>query len=142
MTTIAYRDGVMAADSQAGCGTTRRGETQKIFRVGPYVVGFSGALGHALRFLKWVEDGMPDARPEIPREDGFRALVAEADGTLLTFDDDLMPQRIDAPFHATGSGVEIALGAMAAGASAEEVVKIAAQFDVYTGGTIRVEQVR
>lgn len=141
MTTIAYRDGVMAADSKVGCGTTVRGEIQKLYRVNGNVIGFSGALGTGLRFLRWVEAGMPDDRPSLPHDDGFRGLLARSDGVCLTFDSDLMAQQIDAPFHACGSGVEIALGAMAAGASAEEAVKIAAQYDVYTGGTIRVERV-
>ncbi len=43
-----------------------------------------------------------------------------------------------APFFAYGSGSELALGAMLAGATAEEAVRAAAQRDTGTGGEITV----
>jgi hypothetical protein len=45
-------------------------------------------------------------------------------------DDDIGIWEINAPFAATGSGKEFALGAMAAGKSALDAVKIACRFDL------------
>jgi hypothetical protein len=41
--------------------------------------------------------------------------------------------RIDADYHAIGSGQDYAYGAFACGANAEQAVEAAAQFDVCTG---------
>lgn len=46
------------------------------------------------------------------------------------------PSEMRAPFYADGSGWEIALGAMAAGATAEEAVHIASRYDTKTGGSV------
>jgi ATP-dependent protease HslVU (ClpYQ) peptidase subunit len=40
--------------------------------------------------------------------------------------------------YAVGSGSDFALGALAAGATPQEAVKIATQLDAYTGGKVRV----
>jgi hypothetical protein len=49
----------------------------------------------------------------------------------------LMEWEVIAPFVAAGSGVELALGAMAMGASAIEAVKIASRFDAGTNDVVQ-----
>lgn len=48
----------------------------------------------------------------------------------------MIPSKFKGPY-AIGSGEEYAMGAMLAGCSALEAVKIAAKLDVYTGGPVR-----
>lgn len=64
-------------------------------------------------------------------------IIVLKDGRVRAWED-LGWVDIDAPFRALGTGSQIALGAMAAGASAIEAVTIASNFDAYTGGDISV----
>lgn len=139
MTTIAYRDGIMAADSLCSGNNTRWGELEKITRGDGCIAGACGSATTAATFRHWVENIL------VSTEDPFGCDVAdtEADGLLVTSDGVIWcwggkPRmfRPDAPFTAIGSGAKIAIGAMAMGASAAKAVEIAAQFDVYTGGRI------
>ena len=137
MTTIAYRDGVLAADTLVTEQGRICGHTKKI-RVHKGVLwGTTGCLIHQGQFDSWMLSGMRGAPPSMKTEaNATSSAILIADQHLLTFDDhgwDAMPLP---EFYAVGSGGPIALGAMAAGASAAEAVACAARFDVYSGGSI------
>lgn len=138
MTTIVYRDGVMAADRLITSNGIRRGHSKKIFKAANgALIGVSGSAGLADRFVSWIGDGgREEERPRIPEGSDLFAIVAYPEGEVAVFSERLVPQVIEAPFAATGSGNEIALGAMAMGASAERAVAVAIEFDAYSGGTI------
>lgn len=135
MTTIVYRDGVMAADTLVtDAGSVRRGTARKIFRTANgALVGVAGASGLTSRFVQWIENGEPEAAlPRMPDGQQMSALVAYSDGSVAVFNETLLRQKVVAPFEAVGSGNEIALGALAMGARAEEAVLVACQFDVWS----------
>lgn len=140
MTTIAYRDGVLAGDTQITCGATIDGWTQKVFRKGPILYATTGCSGLGDAFRAWVEGGLVGDAPAMKREGDD----AEASGYIFPGGDRVVWRYNSvwashrAPFFAYGSGAEIALGAMLAGASAEEAVKLAAERDTNTGGEITV----
>ena len=136
MTVIAIKDGIIAADS-ASCANDRTSHyTDKIFAVKPEhgggYVASSGAwaLGQTAA-RKFAETGeIPDAKA-----DQFNLHLLRADGTTARCEDGCWFD-IDAPFMAGGSGADFAAGAMAAGASAEEAVRLACQHMNFCGGPI------
>jgi ATP-dependent HslUV protease subunit HslV len=140
VTTIAYRDDVLAADTQITCGRTIDGWAQKAFRKGPLLYATSGSSGLGGAFLIWVASGMRGDAPSLKGEkdeDGAHGyLFPGGDRVVWRYDNVWATHR--APFFAYGSGAEIALGAMLAGASAEEAVRAAAQRNTSTGGDVTV----
>lgn len=138
MTTIAYRDGVMAADSQTTAGEVRRGATRKVFQLlDGSLVGFSGGLSEIGPAVQWFAEGkLPYKRPRLPEDASLLVIEASPSGEVSYYRHNLIPQLTVAAFHAIGSGNEFALGAMAMGANAQQAVAVAAEFDIYTGGRI------
>lgn len=138
MTTIAYRDGIMAADSLITGGSIRIGATAKMGRLAQGgLYGCSGWIALLEVIVPWLEKGAPIAeRPKLPDDGEFHMLVVWPSGTVTDFDKRLQRIDVDGEFFASGSGYELALGAMAMGATARQAVEVAARFDVYTGGRI------
>lgn len=135
MTTIAFRAGIMAADSRSTvAGWVNPGTVQKVFRVKDGVAGLTGEPGQAMPLINWLID----PRGEMPKI-GSEARVVHAlsDGTIEIHEEGGV-FRQDAEFMAWGSGSPPALGAMYAGATAAEAVEIAAKLDPATGGPVCV----
>lgn len=153
MTAIAYRDGVMAADTQLSGGDFPRGLVLKIARSPKGTLGAAaGFAGECARLRRWVEDGEVDdwiaerlARninaPFGDEPERFGAIIATAAGRVICLDHRGRAIEHDAPFHVEGSAEAILLGAMAAGASAEQAVRIAIEYDVGCGGPVQVERI-
>jgi ATP-dependent protease HslVU (ClpYQ) peptidase subunit len=137
MTTIAWKDGRVAADSLVTAGDVRRGFVEKLTLLQDGLVfGHSGATGFDIEVIDWLNAGAkPKDRPAIPEDARFTGIICWKEDFVL-YGRDLRPQNIQAPFYSIGSGNEFAMGAMAFGASAKEAVEVAARFDVYTGGEI------
>ncbi|SFI84433.1 hypothetical protein [Albimonas pacifica] len=136
MTTIAYRDGVMVADTGCWDGDTYVGEVVKAIRTSAgALVGVSGSAADAGRVFAWAEGGA-DGPLEI--KNGTEALLVSPEGAISFIETEGRPVPIKTEFAATGSGTTIAIGAMAAGASAERAVEIAAQRDAHTRGPFTV----
>ena len=101
------------------------------------IVGVTGYFGQDVIFAEWMDAGaIYEHRPQFQPDTNFAALVGYADRCIVYASTLMLPQWTDMAFTALGSGFEIALGAMAFGASARQAVELAAQFDVYTGGKI------
>jgi len=152
MTTIAYRDGVMAGDSSFTFNDVVDTLSRKVHRLK------SGALlGQAGdndgRHLVALLDGARTAKQLPSRADllGLRAnfvgLLVLPRGAVFKINGALKPPEhwsekddgqdvgiwpIEAPFAAIGSGTDLALGALAHGASALQAVKIACRFDIHS----------
>lgn len=137
MTTIAYRNGVIAGDSMVGSGGLILGAARKVVR-GPNgeLAGACGEACDAAAALTWVESGMVTPAPALL--EGTELMIAMPDGAMLFLDRDRPLYPISAEFFALGSGPHIAMGAMAAGASAEDAVRIACVYDKHTGGEVVV----
>lgn len=136
MTTIAYRDGVMAADTQIGQDSMIvPGKAWKIARLPDgSLAGFCGKMVDCAAVLDWL------ARPETPAP----KVDASLDGLLVTPDGGLWaiegPElhrcTFDAPYSAVGSGARYALAAMMTGADARRAVEIAIALDDGSGGDV------
>lgn len=132
MTTICYRDGVLAADSLVTLGSTKvHGNYQKIRRIGEYLVGTAGSVADCQAFVVWLKE-CDSTQP--PPKGEYGALVVGPQGRVREIENgSVLPCPRGAKFFALGSGGPYALAAMYAGATATEAVKIAAKIDTSTG---------
>jgi hypothetical protein len=139
VTTIAWRDGVLAADSQITENDRVCGYARKIGQINGVLWGVCGCLIHMVAFGDWVRGGMEGEPPSMKTPEGATSTaIVIAGDRLLTFDhhgQDHMPLPA---FHAVGTGAPVALGAMQFGASARQAVEAAIALDVYSGGEITV----
>jgi hypothetical protein len=113
----------------------------KIFPLGNggFIAG-AGYYDQIVEIADWMSNGCnPETRPSLPESDGSTLLVVDENGKVywLTWPY-LRPIPIEEPFIAIGSGSAYAMGAMAAGASAERAIAIAVEFDPNTGKGIQV----
>jgi len=149
VTTIAYRDGVLAADSQVTYGedgSARTHSCKKLFRKTvtqgkksyDVVIATAGESSPGLVFVDWFGSGKPVPDIFLHLGGDFLCLVLTPQG-LFEYDVYCRGEEVMDDFYAIGSGAKVALGAMACGKSAIEAVRIAARFDPYTGGRIYSE---
>jgi len=129
MTTIAYRNGVMAADSGSWIGDASISGAQKVAAGHDGTLyGVSGVAGHCCNYLAWVESGCAGSEPmpEVRPDDGssFIVLIAPPAGPLIlrTAQGD---EVYDTAYMSVGAGNVAALAAMFCGASAEQAIEAA-----------------
>ncbi len=141
MTTIAYRDGIMAADSKISDRGCYVGSTQKIFRADDGTIGgMAGCLGDLGIFRDWLLSGR--VGPCEFMDDSSEALFVTPDGRVWNaFHGGRIFEITGPSYFAAGSGFRIALGAMAAGASAAEALRICCDLDSETRTPIWVERI-
>lgn len=145
MTTIAYRAGIIAADSQVtyeaprdkSGGSSRKHKCEKLFRKKafgyPVIIATAGEVGPGMMFVDWY--GKKGKPPAALADTDFTCLVLDEDG-LWEFDSMCRAEKILDDFYAIGTGAKAALGAMHMGATAIEAVQVARLIDPYTGGPI------
>jgi hypothetical protein len=126
MTIVTIRDGVIVADTALNDNGHCVGRTQKVFAVpdqwgGGWVAGSGNKSATETAIQALIADG-PSAKPSVE----MNLLWLRADGSIWANDGGPWFE-LDAPFHAIGSGLPVALGAMAHGATAEEAARIACQ---------------
>lgn len=135
MTTVAYKDGVIAADSLVTADGARVGTVEKIGKIKGIFYGASGNLALMQKFGTWIRGGMKGDPPEVKENEG-EAFVIHGNH-VVTFchagTDCMKVERF-----ASGSGWRTALGAMDAGADAEMAVRVAIKSDTASGGGITV----
>ncbi|QOI04594.1 Ntn hydrolase family protein [Pseudomonas savastanoi] len=141
MTTIAYKDGVIAYDSrQTRGGAIVSDDCSKCEVVGGVSFFLSGCVCDEKALIA-AYFGTPSKDPVESSGfvvDGGRLMMVGHDDKTGIWKQDLDSSNPDA----IGSGAAYALAAMDMGASAEEAVKAAMKRDVYTGGTVRTVVIR
>lgn len=140
MTTIAFANGVLAADTQTTSGELRDGFNIKIAKRGSVLAAASGTSALCRLFMDWFRSGMKGDAPAMKAGDDFSAwgiLFYEHD-RIAILNEAGWETRQSTPLWTNGSGADLALGAMAAGATPEEAVRIASRYDRNTGGEITV----
>lgn len=135
MTTIVYRDGILAADSRATYtseeGGARAWGCDKLFRKAGAIIGTAGETGPGLVFVDWWGSGKPPPPQFIEGDADFACLVLTKKG-LFEYDKWCRGEKITHQFYAIGSGAKAAMGALYMGASAREAVAVACKIDPYT----------
>jgi hypothetical protein len=160
MTTIAYRDGVLAADScvtvSSEEGGSRRSNCVKLFRkfvsllgqkadgtplvsTQDVLIAVAGESGPGMVFVDAIYDPRHDedeTRTLFTNAGAdFTALVLTRNG-LFEYDGWYRGEHVIVPFWAIGSGSKVALGAMELDASAANAVRAAIRWDAHTRGPV------
>ncbi len=135
MTTIAYRDGILVADSQVTLGSMRMpGNAIKIGKTKAGVLyGGAGSVAAIGQFFDWVNEPTEDNLPE----GDYSGLIVTPKGEVMEVENGVFLPSMKAKYRAIGSGAPYALAAMMAGASAQEAVKIATKLDIHSSGPIK-----
>ncbi|WP_323615384.1 proteasome subunit beta [Pseudomonas putida] len=140
MTTIAYKDGVIAYDSQITRGDViTYDDYEKCIEQGGVKFFCSGAAPDFQRLVDAYFGAKPDGNIDAT------ALVLDGESLMMIAVDDATglwksPLLRDRPY-AIGSGTPYAFAAMGMGASAEKAVEMAARRDTSTGGRVRTMRV-
>jgi hypothetical protein len=152
MTTIAYRahpgGGVMASDSRCSENGLHLTDCQKVFRLPNGAL--LGTAGDDDSRLVMALLGKARSPKSLPSREELAATKTDFAGIMVFKTGEVFNIRIECverqnsdewdggiseirtPFCATGSGWELAIGAMSAGASAEQAVEVACQYDLYS----------
>lgn len=148
MTALAYKDGIMAADTQVKAGNQLTGHTSKLIKTAyGSLVGAAGLLDLAQLAMRMARDNTLDIwldgtmlRPlelYTKADDDIELIVVKPDGVVVHIDGRGLPIIYDAPWHAEGSACRFLMGAMAAGADAQTAVELACEWDVTCGGEVQ-----
>ena len=138
MTTIAYRDGILAADTSIWDRGTYAGCVEKICRApNGFMGGMAGCLGDTATFLAWLKAGA-EGDPPASKDEDSEGLLISPDGTLEWIGCKDRRVVVDNPYFATGSGFRVAMGALHAGATAEKAIEVACDLDCTTQRPITV----
>lgn len=149
MTTVAYRDGVLAADTLISYGSFSNGNINKINVVAipeemgmgsKVMVAMTGVCWAIQPMVAWIEGGA--SQDDIPHCllahcTEFMCLMITEEGTVYEFNNGYFLE-CGVEYHAIGSGAMFALGAMAAGIDAPESVEAAMKHDKATGGSVTI----
>lgn len=135
MTTIAYRNGVIAADTRATRGEVLLpGHSRKIRRLDDgSVIAIKGDLCMMEPFLSWLQSNRQGSMPDLDKSG--TGLIHLTKGGVFVYEGAGWYQE-DLPFFAMGSGCVPAMTAMYMGANAAKAVRVAMDVDPYTGGRI------
>lgn len=137
MTTIAYKDGIVAADSQAtdSDGIITDHDYNKMWQRDGIKFWCAGDIDTIGKLIELWPEGKFDTKDEVDALvlDGNILYTAGFEGGQV-WKNLMNPERT----YAIGSGAHLAYGAMDAGLSAREAVKIAIGRDTNSGGKIRV----
>lgn len=135
MTTIAYRDGVLAADTQVnGCNGCPVGYVAKIGATeNGFWWAFTGEAQQQERAVEWVQTREGDP-PKT--ETGCLILISPAGVVREWWGNGWL--QCSADHFAWGAGERMARAAMLAGADPQRAVEIASILDTDTGGEITV----
>lgn len=134
MTTIAYDGTEISSDSQCDGAYIMTG-VKKVEKIGKSYFGTAGRLEDMYAFLDWRRGG------EKPKVDEYFESIEIRGKQVYWWGQALVPCKMPYP-AAIGSGAQFAMGAMLAGATAKEAVKIASKLDSGTGSRIRSITVR
>lgn len=137
MTTVAYRDGFLAADDQ-GTFNNLKVRIRKIYVInGVGAIGFSGDCAAIVKTASWWIDGRSTDPPDHGDGDGCEGLLVTKDG-LFFLSKGVTPIQLYDEFFAIGSGTDFAMSAMSLGKNAKEAVEFASKFDAFTSDTVDV----
>ena len=144
MTTIAWDGKTVAADRLATRGGNLRSDVSKLHVSIEWVYGGAGQLDATLEIAHWLLTGAsPDARPTLEEGGAYGLAIRRSDGRCFRVEGKRpVLCEVRETFTACGSGRDFAIAAMALGKNARDAVKLAAQFDIFTGGGVDVRDVR
>lgn len=147
MTIVAYRNGILASDTQvSGEDNNHWAYCKKVRKVQGYLLGGCGEIDILTWFLNkfdpiWVKKNTQPLLPanvQTKMEVDFEGLIVAPNRKVYNISETLLitPIRIS-KYIAIGSGEKLALGAMAVGANAINAVRAAIKHEATCGGRIQ-----
>lgn len=140
MTTIAYKNGVLAVDGLATYGQTPESvRAEKVIKAKDgRLFAICGDFGTTHAYAKMLASGttpnpLPKDAGKVIEVRGRRSVIVHDAGGSYP---------LKAKEWSYGSGSDAARGAMMAGADAKKAVQIACKLDVHSGGIVRTFQVK
>jgi hypothetical protein len=145
MTTIVYRDGLMAGDGRET--SWEKGESTFIIRDDCVKIHRlpDGRLFGAARTsedINVLHDALvaacdPEARNKWPnpKVEDINAMVIDTDGSIHVYEGARW-EKVDMPYYSVGSGSRYAFPALFVGADARRAVEAGMRFDPYSGGKV------
>jgi len=135
MTTIAYRDGLLCADTMAiHSNGLKMYVATKVFKVPDGWVSGCGNPRDIAKFVEMYKEGVLEA--DTFNGEDWEIIKVNTKGKFELWNHELVPLSIKGRFYATGSGSSYAMGAMEQGATAYEAVQVSCKYDDGTGGTV------
>lgn len=132
MTTLAYKDGVLAADTKiTGSSMSFYGPKMVRLKDGG-MVACAGDAAAMTAFLEWMAGGQKGKRPAVKDLD---AILVKGDGTVWSITAHWPPVRISG-YVAAGTGAQAALAGLEMGLDARSAVELACRIDPDSGGTV------
>ncbi len=134
MTTVAVRDGVMAADTQLSAGTIHR--VQKVFELpGGGCVGGCGEWSKAYAAISWLLGGRQGDAPEF---ENAELVILKPDGTVWIACERFPEFPILDNVAAIGCGSAAAMALMHHGLSAKDAVRATCKTDPGSSEPVQV----
>lgn len=143
MTTIAYRDGVIAGDGRETAGEDGystiiiRDNAIKVYTL-PDGRLFGGS--RTSEDIAILYDALKDGVVKWPSPElgDINALCIDTDGKIYFYEGNKW-EHVDTEYYSVGSGSVFAFAAMDAGASAVEAVEVGKKRDPFSGGAVHSE---
>lgn len=139
MTTIAYRDGVLAGDGREtnqnddkSSWVIIRDNCVKVWKLPDG--GLFGAA-HGSECIERLRVALENGHPA-PKLDDVAGLLVKPNGTLWLYEGTIWQPLTGFKYYAVGSGSIHAWTALDAGCSAREAVRLAMKRDMFSGGKI------
>ena len=143
MTTIAWTGSEVAADTRGTVGEIiQQSPTEKLIKRKGVIYCLTGDFAQCLAVVDWLSSGADISEaPDFIDEPGFDILAIKDSVTGNIFANSFHPYPVSPPVT-LGTGHAVALGAIMAGASAQEAVTIACKVDLNSGLPVQVEKVK
>jgi len=137
MTTIVYKDGIMAADTLVQTNGIS-GHSKKIKKVNNTLFGIAGEISVFDDVIKWWFDTKTlESFPSYIKGFETSVLIVPPNRKIsIVVCDKPVILNFTEKIWAIGSGDHLAFGALAMGASAKEAVKVSIKYDSYSGGKV------
>jgi hypothetical protein len=137
MTTIVWKQGVLACDSQSSFDGAKYRCKEKLQERQTVAYAIAGELGYGLAIVGWAEEGVEDY-PGNPDHETVVVAMSKSSGKAWCIEAPGVWIPIEDEMFACGSGGPVALGALAMGATPKEAVEAACEWDEGTGFEVQV----
>ena len=141
MTVVAFRDGVMAADTRLSDYNSAARATKLVRLPDGGVAGGCGLWAAAYAGLKWLAEGGSldgaEGKARLPDIEGATLLIARPDGVLWLLESRFPAYPLLDTTAVIGCGAEAAKALLATGHSAPEAVAMVTKQDLLCGGPVQ-----
>jgi len=136
MTTIAFKNGILAGDRRVTSGNLVEGQTTKVWKAHGKLFGVAGDPQIIGILSKWSQGGQQNDLPDLPDNTSWEWICVNRNRLFLSCVEQPGGLVMDLAAFAIGSGSAHARAAMHLGKSAKEAVRVASVFDMATGPEI------